>query len=150
MTPQAAYDFHRLAGLELASEDAAAVDFFAAEYAFFRSATESPEAKVSLTWERQPAFGAVRPGYRRWLSPRLSLDVGLGPVVAPGFGASAEVSLTVADLVAVTSDVAVLDQGGSDTTTWYFGAKTGSYAGLATYAAGAVAGLLYIASVLRH
>ena len=93
---------------------------------------------------------AVRPRYRRWLSPRLSLDVGVGPMVAPGFGASAEVSVTVADLIALTSELAVLDQGGSGTTTWYFGAKTGSYAGLATYAAGAAAGLLYIASVLRH
>lgn len=93
---------------------------------------------------------AVRPRYRRWLSPRMSVDVGVGPVVAPSFGASAEVSLSVADLVALTSELAVLDQGGNSTTTWYVGAKTGSYAGLATYAAGAVAGVLYIASVLRH
>lgn len=65
MTARAAYDFHRLAGLELASADTAAIDYFEAEYAFFRSATEGPEAKVTLAWERRPSLRAIAPDHRR-------------------------------------------------------------------------------------
>ena len=82
MTPQATYDFHRLAGLEMASEDTAAIDFFAAEYGFFRSALDGPEAKVSLAWQRRPAFGAVPPGHRRHthkLLARWNYRLQLGP-----------------------------------------------------------------------
>ena len=65
MTPRAAYDFHHLAGLELSSADTAGLEYVEAEYGFFRTATEAPEPKVALAWERASGFGVVPPGHRR-------------------------------------------------------------------------------------
>jgi hypothetical protein len=82
VSPRSAYDFHRLVRLEMASADKAAVDYFEEEYAFFRSAAESAEAKVTLAWERGPVFGGVAPGHRRHAHKRLarwSYRILLGP-----------------------------------------------------------------------
>lgn len=66
----------------------------------------------------------LKPRLRRWLSPKLSIDFGIG-FLAPGSVVTGDVDLNWRDWFILTSKIEH-----DDKTAWYGGVKFGSYAGL--------------------
>ena len=96
----------------------------------------------------QPGFGtgyylAIKPRWRRWLSPTTSLDLSPGLIISseerfPGFTGSAD--LNFGDWVSWTTQLQVVKPlfGGGTDVGVYSGLKLGSYGGLITGGAAAI------------
>jgi hypothetical protein len=103
-----------------------------------RSAIGATIAGGAYLGGQESGFVSLRPRYRYWFSPTMSLDVGPGVQWTPGRieRIEARAAFTYRDLFGVWTEVDL--DWGQGSTAWLVGAKTGAQAGIVSYIAGAI------------